>query len=173
MMALGRWAVSEGLWGNEDAHDELDADGNNLRMVQFSDYTAEKVRVLYRSPEDLANHWKDPATREALIAQLADRGIDLAQLVEQTNQPDADLLDLLCHVAFNAPLLTRRQRAEKLRREKSNFFDQYGDEARFLAGGQSLIPLLALRLARPAVLIDGYVWGSLSMTSYGLGIPVP
>ena len=109
---------------------ELDADGNNLRMVQFSDYTAEKVRVLYRSPEDLANHWKDPATREALIAQLADRGIDLAQLVEQTNQPDADLLDLLCHVAFNAPLLTRHQRAEKLRRDKSNFFDQYGEEAR-------------------------------------------
>ena len=109
---------------------ELDADGNNLRMVQFSDYTAEKVRVLYRSPEDLANHWKDPATRETLIAQLADRGIDLAQLVEQTSQPDADLLDLLCHIAFNAPLLTRRQRAEKLRRDKADFFDQYGEEAR-------------------------------------------
>jgi type I restriction enzyme R subunit len=109
---------------------ELDADGNNLRMVQFSDYTAEKVRVLYRSPEDLISHWKDPATRETLITQLADRGIDLDQLVEQTNQPDADLLDLLCHVAFNAPLLTRRQRAEKLRRDKADFFDQYGDEAR-------------------------------------------
>ena len=109
---------------------ELDADGNNLRMVQFSDYTAEKVRILYRSPEDLANHWRDPATRDALIAQLADRGIDLAQLVEQTNQPDADLLDLLCHVAFNAPLLTRRQRADKLRRDRQDFFDQYGEEAR-------------------------------------------
>lgn len=109
---------------------ELDADGNNLRMVQFSDYTAEKVRMLYRSPEDLANHWKDPATRETLIAQLADRGIDLAELVEQTSQSDADLLDLLCHIAFNAPLLTRRQRAEKLRRDKADFFDQYGEEAR-------------------------------------------
>jgi type I restriction enzyme R subunit len=109
---------------------ELDADGNNLRMVQFSDYTAEKVRVLYRSPEDLTEQWKDPATREALIAQLEDRGIDLDTLVEQTNQPDADLLDLLCHVAFNAPLLTRRQRAEKMRRDKSDFFDQYGAEAR-------------------------------------------
>jgi type I restriction enzyme R subunit len=109
---------------------ELDADGNNLRMVQFSDYTAEKVRVLYRSPEDLANHWKDPATREALIAQLAERGIDLDALVEQTQQPDADVLDLLCHVAFNAPLLTRRQRAEKLRHNRPDFFSQYGLEAR-------------------------------------------
>jgi type I restriction enzyme R subunit len=113
---------------------ELDADGNNLRMVQFSDYTAEKVRVLYRSPEDLANHWKDPATRETLIAQLADRGIDLAQLVEQSQQPDADVLDLLCHVAFNAPLLTRRERADKLRRNRPDFFDQYGSEARQILG---------------------------------------
>jgi len=46
------------------------------------------------------------------------------------SQPDADLLDLLCHVAFNAPLLTRRQRAENLRRDKPDFFDQFGDEAR-------------------------------------------
>ena len=61
---------------------------------------------------------------------MADRGIDLAQLVEQTKQPDADVLDLLCHVAFNAPLLTRRQRAEKLRRNRPDFFDQYSSEAR-------------------------------------------
>jgi type I restriction enzyme R subunit len=109
---------------------ELDADGKNLRVVQFSDYTAERVRVLYRSPEDLASHWKDQATRDIMIAKLAERGIDLAQLVEQTNQPDADLLDLLCHVAFNAPLLTRRQRAEQLRRSLPTFFVQYGAEAR-------------------------------------------
>lgn len=54
----------------------------------------------------------------------------MAELVEQTSQSDADLLDLLCHIAFNAPLLTRRQRAEKLRRDKADFFDQYGEEAR-------------------------------------------
>lgn len=70
---------------------ELDADGNNLRMVQFSDYTAEKVRVLYRSPEDLAAHWKDPVTREALVAQLADRGIDLAQLVKKALEKAAEV----------------------------------------------------------------------------------
>jgi type I restriction enzyme R subunit len=109
---------------------ELDADGSNLRVVQFSDYTAEKVRMLYRTPEDITAQWRDPAMREALIAQLADRGIDLDQLVEQTGQPDADLLDLLCHVAFDAPLLTRRQRAEKLRRNRHDLFDQYGAEAK-------------------------------------------
>ena len=44
--------------------------------------------------------------------------------------PDADPFDLLCHLAYNAPLLTRKQRAEKLRKEKKDFFDQFGPEAR-------------------------------------------
>ena len=44
-------------------------------------------------------------------------------------QPDADPFDLLCHVAFNAPLRTRRERAEALRREQKGFFDGYGPKA--------------------------------------------
>ena len=109
---------------------ELDADGRQLRMVQNTDYTAEKVRVLYRSPEELATLWADPVQREAIINQLQERGIDFAQLVEQTGKPESDPLDLLCHLAFDAPLLTRKQRADKLRRDKHDFFDQYGAEAR-------------------------------------------
>ncbi len=46
------------------------------------------------------------------------------------NQPDADPFDLLCHVAFNAPLRSRRERADRLRRDKKDFFDQYGPEAK-------------------------------------------
>jgi type I restriction enzyme, R subunit len=111
---------------------ELDHEGNNLRMVQFSDYTAEKIRVLYRSSEDLATHWKDPALREALISHLSERGIDLNQLVEQTKQPDADIMDLLCNLAFDAPLLTRRERAAKLRLNRADFFDKYGSMARLI-----------------------------------------
>src|SRR5207249_2788281 len=45
-------------------------------------------------------------------------------------QPDADPFDLLCHLAYNAPLLTRKQRAEKMRKGKADFFDQYGPDAR-------------------------------------------
>ncbi|WP_211234135.1 type I restriction-modification enzyme R subunit C-terminal domain-containing protein [Desulfocurvus vexinensis] len=43
-------------------------------------------------------------------------------------------LDLLCHIAFNAPLRTRRERAQRLRSEKKDFFDQYGPEAREILG---------------------------------------
>ena len=56
--------------------------------------------------------------------------MDMHRLAEVVRQPDADPFDLLCHVAFNAPVLTRRARAERLKREEKAFFDQYGPEAR-------------------------------------------
>lgn len=109
---------------------ELDADGRQLRVVQLTDYTAEKVRMLYRSPEEIRTVWSDPQQRADLIQKLAERGIDIAQLADVAAQPQADTFDLLCHLAFNAPLLTRRQRADKLRKNEKDFFDQYGAEAR-------------------------------------------
>lgn len=109
---------------------ELDADGHQLRVVRFTDYTAEKVRSLYANAAQLRTEWADPDHRQEIIAKLAERGIDFDELATAANQPDADPLDLLCHVAFNAPLRTRRERAQRLRSEKKDFFDQYSPEAR-------------------------------------------
>ncbi len=109
---------------------ELDADGHQLRVVKFTDYTAEKVRSLYANAAELRTEWADPDHRQEIIAKLAERGIDFDELATAANQPDADPLDLLCHVAFNAPLRTRRERAQRLRSEKKDFFYQYGPEAR-------------------------------------------
>jgi len=109
---------------------ELDPDGNQLRVVQFTDYTADKVRTLYRNAADLRRQWADPDRRREIIERLAERGIDFDDLAEAANQPDADPLDLICHLAFNAPLRTRRERAQRLRTERRDFFEQYGPEAR-------------------------------------------
>lgn len=109
---------------------ELDADGNQLRVVRFTDYTAEKVRTLYTNAAELRNKWADPDHRKDIIDKLAEQGIDFDELATVANQPDADPLDLLCHIAFNAPLRTRRERAQRLRSEKKDFFDKYGPEAR-------------------------------------------
>ncbi len=65
-----------------------------------------------------------------MLDALDQRGIDFQVLAAEAGQPDADPFDLLCHVAYNAPLLTRKQRAEKLRKAKPDFFDQYGPDAR-------------------------------------------
>jgi type I restriction enzyme R subunit len=109
---------------------ELDADGNQLRVVSFSDYTKEKVRTLHTSADDLRGKWSDPQQRKLIIEQLDERGIDFDELAAASGHPEADPFDLLCHIAFNAPLKTRRERAEKLRKDKKDLFDQFGPKAR-------------------------------------------
>ncbi|QDU76934.1 type I restriction enzyme EcoKI subunit R [Bremerella volcania] len=109
---------------------ELDPDGNQLRVIQFTDYTADKVRTLFRNAAELRDEWADPEKRSDIIERLEDRGIDFDHLAETANQPDADPLDLICHLAFNAPLRTRRERAQRLRTDRTDFFDQFGPDAK-------------------------------------------
>ncbi len=114
---------------------ELDADGKQLRVVALADYTAEKVRMLCRSQSDLRTRWADAASRAEIIRQLAERGIDFDAVAAQAKCPDADPFDLLCHLAFNAPVLSRRQRAERMKKEQAAFFAEYGTEARDILNG--------------------------------------
>lgn len=109
---------------------ELDPNGNKLRVTRYTDYTVEKVRSIYTSAAQLRSAWSNADQRAAIIESLEERGIDFDELAKATNQPDADPFDLLCHIAFNAPLRTRRERAEMLRKNKKDFFDQYSPEAR-------------------------------------------
>jgi type I restriction enzyme R subunit len=111
---------------------ELDPDGKQLRVVRVADYAGEKVRILFPSALGLRADWANAAKRAEIIDRLAERGIDFQELAAATNQPDADPLDLLCHLAFNAPLRTRRERAERLRTECKDFFDKFGLEARII-----------------------------------------
>jgi hypothetical protein len=76
------------------------------------------------------NNNRDPQKRAAVIDALAERGVDFDTLATAAGQPEADPFDLLCHVAFNSPLRTRRERAERLRKDRRDFFDQFAPEAR-------------------------------------------
>ncbi len=113
---------------------ELDADGKQLRVVKLTDYTAEKVRSLCANSEDLRTRWADLEQRATFIEALNERGIDFQTLALQAGKPDADPFDLLCHLAFNKPVLTRRQRADRVKREEKEFFAQFGPEAREILG---------------------------------------
>jgi type I restriction enzyme R subunit len=104
---------------------ELDENGKQLRVVKFTDYTADNVREMYPSAAVLRSKWGSAEERAEIIRALENRGISFEKLAQVANQPDADPFDLLCHVAFNAPLRTRRERAEMLKREKTDFFEQY------------------------------------------------
>ena len=109
---------------------ELDADGKQLRVVKYTDYTADKMRKLYPHAATLRIHWADPEERSRIIERLAERGINFDDLAQVTKQSEADPLDLLCHVAYNSPLRTRRERADYLRNNRKDFFTQYADDAR-------------------------------------------
>lgn len=109
---------------------ELDADGKKLRVVKYDDYTADRVRTLYPNAAALREQWADAGQRALIVESLAERGIDFKELAEATGQPEADPFDLICHVAFNAPLRTRRERADRLRQDRKDFFDQYSPEAK-------------------------------------------
>lgn len=108
---------------------DLDAD-NQLRLSQLIERTKQEVRVLYRSTRDVQQRWIDPQGRSEITDLLADKGIDFEDLKKLSNQPDADPFDLLCHIAFDAPVLTCKQRAERLRSRKPDFFEQYGEDAK-------------------------------------------
>jgi len=109
---------------------ELDPTGKQLRVVRYTDYAAEAIRTLYPTSKDLRKHWADPEKRSEIVRRLEERGIDFAELRDAAKQPEADPFDLLCHIAFNAPLRTRRERAQMLRSDRKDFFDHYGPEAR-------------------------------------------
>jgi len=109
---------------------EHDDQGRQLRVVQYTDYSATKVRTLFDSADALRDQWADPVSRDAIQTKLTERGIDAGHLAEAAGCLDADPLDLLCHLAFQKPLRTRRERAEHLRRGHADFFDRWSAAAR-------------------------------------------
>jgi type I restriction enzyme R subunit len=109
---------------------ELDPSGAQLRVVRYTEYAAERVRTLCPSAPQLRAIWVDLGRRRALIEQLEERGINFESLSEALRQPEADPFDLLCHLAFNAPLRTRRERAQQLKESRRDLFARYQPEAR-------------------------------------------
>lgn len=109
---------------------ELDSDGKRLAPIKFTDYTQKQVRSMYTSAAELRSKWSDAQQRRQILSLLEEKGITVEQLASATKRLDADPFDLLCHVAYNAPIRTRKERAELLRKDKKDFFDKFGDEAR-------------------------------------------
>ena len=74
--------------------------------------------------------WRHSEKRSEITVLLEKRGITFERLARVTDQAMADPLDLLCHIAFNAPIRARRERATRVIKEEQAFFEQYSPEAR-------------------------------------------
>ncbi len=104
----------------------LDESGR-LITESLTDYTRKSVRKTYASLDAFLTTWNDAERKQAVIDELANQGVFLDELAEEVGH-DYDAFDLVCHVAFDQPPLTRRERAEKVK--KRNVFGKYGDKVR-------------------------------------------
>jgi type I restriction enzyme R subunit len=103
----------------------LDADGN-LITESLKDYTKKNLLKEFRSLDDFLTRWNTADKKKALIDELEQHGIMLENLREEVKK-DLDIFDLICHIAWDAPALTRRERANNVR--KRDYFSQYGQQA--------------------------------------------
>ena len=103
----------------------LDENGK-LVTESLRDYSRKAIRAHYASLDAFLRRWKGEERKEAVIDELAEEGLLLAPLMEEIGK-DLDPFDLICHIAFDQPPLTRRERAEQVR--KRDAFTKYGPQA--------------------------------------------
>ena len=104
----------------------LDEHGR-LITESLRDFTKKALRQRFTSLDAFLRRWKETERKQALIEELESEGLPLDPLMEEVGK-DFDPFDLICHVAFDRPPLTRRERAENVR--KRDIFTRYGPQAR-------------------------------------------
>eukprot|EP01029_Cantina_marsupialis_P024210 TRINITY_DN6168_c0_g1_i1.p1 TRINITY_DN6168_c0_g1~~TRINITY_DN6168_c0_g1_i1.p1 ORF type:complete len:817 (-),score=96.74 TRINITY_DN6168_c0_g1_i1:617-3067(-) len=93
----------------------------------LKDHTKELIRGQYATLNDFLNKWNSADKKEVIIKELADQGVLVDALRDAVNR-EVDLFDLICHVAYDQPPLTRKERANNVK--KRNYFTKYGEQSR-------------------------------------------
>mgnify|MGYP000533660153 FL=1 len=102
-----------------------DTDGK-LVTESFKDYTRKTLAAQFSSLDDFVRKWKDTERKQTIIDEMAGAGI-LWEALEQEVGKDLDPFDMICHVAFDQPPLTRKERADNVK--KRNYFAKYSSQA--------------------------------------------
>jgi type I restriction enzyme R subunit len=109
---------------------ELDPQTQRLRLVEYRDLVTETVRSLFPSANELRAKWANRVSRREVLDALAEHGIDADELGDRASLPNADPIDVLVYLAWNQPLATRTDRARRVRKEHSDFFEAFQPAAR-------------------------------------------
>ena len=104
----------------------LDESGK-LITESLRDYSRKAIRAHYTSLDHFLRRWKSVENKKIIIEELAEEGLLLEPLLEEVGK-DLDPFDLICHIAFDQPALTRRERANNVK--KRDIFTKYGPQAR-------------------------------------------
>ena len=105
-----------------------DTNGKLLRQESIVDYTKENIQGEYASLDNFIRQWSTHEKKEEIRDLLYDRGIDLELLKADQDMSDVDDFDFICHVAFDKKPLTRKERANNVK--KRDFFSKYSGVAR-------------------------------------------
>ncbi len=105
-----------------------DANGKLLRQESIVDYTKSNILGKYASLDNFIMQWTAQEKKEAIKNLLIEQGIDLEQMKEDQNMSDVDDFDFICHVAFDQKPLTRKERANNVK--KRDFLNKYSGVAR-------------------------------------------
>lgn len=95
--------------------------------TSLKDHTKEIIKENFASLDDFLNKWNSTERKEAIITELQDQGIMVEALYDAVGK-QVDLFDLICHVAYDQPPLTRKERANNVK--KRNYFTKYGEQAK-------------------------------------------
>lgn len=105
-----------------------DANGQLLRKESIVDYTKENIRGEYASLDNFIRQWSKEEKKEKIREMLLERGIDLELMKVDQNMVDVDDFDFICHVAFDKKPLTRKERANNVK--KRDFLSKYSGVAK-------------------------------------------
>jgi len=106
----------------------LDPNGK-LITEALKDYTKKSILKEYRSLNEFLAKWNGAVKKKSVIDELEAHGIIIENLFSEVKK-DLDVFDLICHVAWDMPPLSRRERAERVK--KQNYFTKYGEKARLI-----------------------------------------
>jgi type I restriction enzyme R subunit len=98
-----------------------------LVTIKLTDYARQKIKEHFATLDDFLSTWQASDRKAAILQELEEQGVPVASLQASVSR-DVDLFDLLCHVAFDQPPLTRRERANNV--QKRDYFTKYGPQAR-------------------------------------------
>lgn len=99
----------------------------SLITESYKDFSRKQIQLEYASLDEFLKRWNGAKKKQAIIDELEERGIVLDNLAAEIGKEYGDF-DLICHIAFDQPPLTRQERANKVK--KRNYFTKYGDQAR-------------------------------------------
>lgn len=108
----------------------FDADGKLLRTESITDYTKKNIVDAYATIDAFTIRWNTTERKAEITEMLKEVGIDIAALKQDQNMKDVDDFDFICHIAYGKKTLTRRERAEQVK--KRDIFSKYGEKARLV-----------------------------------------